>query len=245
MANWKLNPTTLTQAKQLFLDIRKGLGKKTDKVEVIIAPPMPYISELQKLSPAGRIKLGAQDVYHEEKGAFTGEVSLPMLRSVGVSHVIVGHSEKRAAGETDKEIYQNVQSVIKGKTTAVVCVGETKRDKEGSYFGIVESQLKSALKDLKPADLKYVTIAYEPVWAIGSGKTATAEDVQEMRLFIKKVLADKFNRVAAAKIPVLYGGSVNKQNAETLLTEGQADGFLVGGASLRATEFIGVVSAAV
>jgi len=244
-ANWKMNPTSLSQAKRLFLDVRTGLGKKFSETEVIIASPMPYLNELQSLAPSGRIKLAAQDVYHEKSGAFTGEVSLPMLKSVGVGYVLVGHSEKRAAGETDLDVYKNVQAVVAGKTVAVICVGEKSRDRDGNYFGVVEAQIKSALKDLKPTELKYIMIAYEPIWAISSvdkSRVATPEDIQEMKLFIQKVLSDCFSRSAANRVPILYGGSVNKKNAEELISKGDVDGFLVGGASLRATEFLGIIN---
>lgn len=239
-----MNPTTLTLAKSLFVDIRKGFGKKRYTSDVIIAPPTPFITTLAGLSPSGRIQFGAQDVSYEKKGEHTGEVALSMLASVGVTHVIVGHSERRAAGETDEMVNKKALAVTKGKATAIVCVGEEKRDQQGNYFSIVESQLKAALKDFSGADMKRTMIAYEPVWAIGSGKTATAEDIEEMRLFIQKVIADQFDRAAANKMPILYGGSVHERNAGELLAGTGVQGFLIGGASLRATEFVRIIEAA-
>ena len=241
MGNWTMNPPTIGSAKELMLDIRKGIGRHKSEVEVVVAPPTVYLPEMERITPSQRILLGAQDVHSEKSGPHTGEVSLSMLESVGVSHIIIGHSERRAAGETDLEIYKNVQTVLKGKAVAVVCVGETHRDAHGNYFGVVEAQLRAALRDVKPMCLKYLTIAYEPVWAIGTGETATPEDAHEMRLFIQKILMDRFGRSALKKVRILYGGSVKPQNAEALLQEGEVDGFLIGGASLKAKDFTEIV----
>lgn len=244
IGNWKLNPASLSDAKALFLDIRKGLRRAQQKTEVLIAPPFPYLSELQRLSPSGRIGLAAQDVHPAATGAFTGEVSLPMLKSVGVSGVIIGHSERRAAGETDEMVAEKTQAVLKGQSLAIVCVGETKRDSQGHYFNVVESQLKALFSLVTPNQLSRLVIAYEPIWAIGTGNTATAEDAHEMKMFIQKIVADRFNRQAIKKIRILYGGSVKKDNAEELLAGSQVDGFLVGGASLKAKEFISIIASA-
>lgn len=244
VGNWKMNPATIGQARKLFLSARKELGRKKLRTEVAVAPPFPFIVELQRLSPSQRIRLAAQDVHFERTGAHTGEVSLPMLKSVGVSAVIVGHSERRAAGESDDEIYQDMQAIFKSNVTAIVCVGETKRDTQGHYFTFVENQLRSALKNLPKTKLRQLVIAYEPVWAIGTGKVATPEDVHEMKLFIQKVIADRFGRAAIPKVRILYGGSVKKKNAKELLTTGQVDGFLIGGASLKPKEFGGIIQIA-
>jgi len=241
VGNWKMNPATLGAARKLFLDLNKEIGRKKMETQIAVAPPFPFLSEMQRLSPSQRIDLSAQDVYFESIGAHTGEVSLPMLKSVGVSSVIVGHSERRAAGESDEEIYKDMQAIFKSSLTAIVCVGEQVRDQHGNYFGIVEAQLRSALRSIPKTKLKQLVIAYEPVWAIGTGKHATAEDVHEMKLFIQKIIADVFGRSAIAKVRVLYGGSVKSKNAEELLTVGVVDGFLIGGASLNAKEFAKIV----
>jgi triosephosphate isomerase len=167
-----------------------------------------------------------------------------MVKSVGVEYVIVGHSERRARGETDEDIYKDVQIITANKLTAVVCVGEKVRDTQGNYFSVVEAQVRAALRDLNPAALRYVVIAYEPVWAIGTGNTATAHDAHEMKLFIQKLLTDRFSRAAAATVRIIYGGSVNKKNAAELLSIGEVDGFLIGGASLRAAEFVHIINTA-
>lgn len=242
--NWKMNPTTIGHARKLILDIRKGLGRKKRVTEVMVAPPFPFIYEMERLTPSGRIKLGAQDVFFEDKGAHTGEVSLPMLKSVGTEYVMTGHSERRAKGEGDHEIYMDVQAIISGGVTAIVCIGEKERDQHGNYFGIVEAQLRSAIRDIPKTKLKNFVIAYEPIWAIGTGTVPTGEDVYEMKLFIQKILADKFGRKAIDAVRIIYGGSVKKKNAKELLEVGEVDGFLVGGASLKATEFLGIIDIA-
>lgn len=243
IGNWKANPTTLDRAKTLFVDVRKLARKYTD-VTTVIAPPFPFISDLNKLSPSGRIGIGAQDVFYEMGGAYTGEVSLSMLLSVGVSHFIVGHSERRALGETDDVVAKKAALILKHKKTAVVCVGEQMRDAAGDYLAFVEAQVRAVLQVSKPAQYKNLVIAYEPIWAIGTGKTATPQDACEMKLFIQKVIADMCGRAAVKKIRILYGGSVKKHNAAELLAIGEVDGFLVGGASLVAAEFSAIITAA-
>ena len=216
MGNWKMNPAKLDKAQKLFLDIRKGLGRRKTSVEIVTAPPMPFISEMRRLSPSGRIILAAQDVSYLEGGAHTGEVSVSMVKSVGAEYVITGHSERRAAGESDEEIYQDIKAVLAAGLKVVVCVGEKQRDIHGNYFGGVEAQLRAAISELTPAQLKKVVIAYEPVWAIGTGKTATPADAEEMRLFIQKIIVNHFDRKVAASVRILYGGSVKLANAEAL-----------------------------
>lgn len=236
-----MNPTTLGLAKKLFLDIRKRLKHHPKRADVVIAPPFPFISDMERLSPSKRIELAAQDVFFETSGAHTGEVSVPMLKSVGCNHVIIGHSEMRARGESDNEIYRDIKAVLKSKLTAIVCVGETERDSHGNYFSVVEAQLRSAIRDIPRAKLNQLVVAYEPVWAIGTGKTATPEDAHEMKLFIQKILTDQYGRSALKKVRIIYGGSVKKKNAEALLEQGEVDGFLIGGASLKAAEFVDIV----
>lgn len=244
VGNWKMNPTTIGKARRLLTDIRGGLGRVKGKVNTAIAVPYPYISELANLSPSERLVLGAQDAFYEANGAHTGEVSAGMLKSVGAKFIIVGHSERRARGEDDKEVYRDLQAVLQSKLMAIVCVGEKKRDKEGDYFGVVETQLRAALRTVDEKDMKRVVIAYEPVWAIGSNKPTTPADAEEMRLFITKTLTSRYNRSVAEKTCVLYGGSVKKHNAESLLKETNLNGFLVGGASLKASEFLTIVNIA-
>lgn len=242
VGNWKQNPPTLDKAKQLFIDIRNGCKAKYSDIGVVIVPPVPFISELRRLSPSGRLLLGAQDVSLYDVGAHTGEVAPTMLESVGAEFIIVGHSERRANGETDEVVQKKVAQVVR-RGRAILCVGEHERGK-ADYFGVVDTQLRTALQGLPPAQVKRVVIAYEPVWAIGTGQTATVEMVEEMKIFIKKTLTNLFDRKIADAVPVLYGGSVKANNTEDLLRFSNVDGFLVGGASLKATEFINIIATA-
>lgn len=248
VGNWKLNPTTLGQAKKLFLDIRNSIARKKMHCVVTVAAPFPYIGALEALSPSKRVELSAQDVFYEEKGTFTGEVSSTILKSSGVTSVIIGHSERRALGETDELVQKKVSAAIKAGLTVIVCVGEEARDGQGHYFSYVETQVETILKAVPKNKLKQLVIAYEPIWAIskgdGKGKTATHEDAHEMKIFIQKIVADKFTRKSVEKVRIIYGGSVNAKNAEEMLVEGGVDGFLVGGASLRAGEFLKIINIA-
>jgi triosephosphate isomerase len=243
IGNWKMNPTTDGAAKRLALEVKKTMNR-VDGVSVVVAPPVIFLATVHgAMNGKGTILLGAQNVYHEKLGSFTGEVSLPMLESFGVTYVILGHSERRKDGETDDTIQKKLDTVVRAGHTAILCVGETVRDGGGHYYTDIETQIRKALAGLGKAKLGHVVIAYEPVWAIGTGKTATPEDVHEMKLFIEKTLADLYGRTYAQKVRILYGGSVNAKNAEELIRDGTVSGFLVGGASLHADEFGGIVKA--
>lgn len=242
IGNWKMNPDTIGKAKKLFLDVRKHINRKTLTTFVAIAPPAPYCSELERLSPSQRIKLVAQDMFYEKSGAYTGEISLSMLQSVGVQGVIIGHSERRALGDSAPEINAHVKATLAAKLTPILCIGELERDAQGNYFSFIEQQLHTALAGVAKSQLRRLVIAYEPVWAIGTGNNATPEDVYEMKLFITKILTDQFGRTPAAQVRILYGGSVKPDNAEALLTIGNVDGFLVGGASLKSDQFVSIIT---
>jgi len=244
VGNWKMNPANVGKAKELALAIRDGLGRRKTNVDIVVAPPTPFISEVERITPSKRVVLAAQTVFFEDIGAHTGEVSAPMLKSVGVEYVIVGHSERRARGESEHEIYQDIQAINKSGLNTIVCVGETERDKNGNYFSVVEAQLRSAVRDIPKGKLHKLVVAYEPVWAIGTGATATADDVHEMKLFIQKVIADIFGRTAINKVRILYGGSVKAKNAKELFAVGEVDGFLIGGASLKPKEFVSIINTA-
>lgn len=243
IGNWKMNPGTLTAALTLFTDTQKAVARLSH-VDVVAAPPVVYLSAIARLHKGKKLAIGAQDVYFEKLGAYTGEVGMSMLKSVGVSYVIVGHSEMRARGESDVDVARKVGVVLKEGAVAVLCVGESSRDANGQYLGVVESQIKSALKDIPKSKLGNLVIAYEPVWAIGTGTTPSAHDIHEMKLFIQKIVSDLFGRSTLARVRVLYGGSVTKHNAVSFFEEGEVDGFLVGGASLRASEFTDIVKIA-
>lgn len=236
-----MNPATLTRAEKLYIDIEKGLKSKTAKVDVVIAPPILYIGALSELAGPQKINFAAQDVSWQEVGPHTGEIGASMLRSHGVMCSVVGHSERREAGETDEEVNKKIKALLNVKSTAILCVGERERDGGGDYFSTVEDQIRGALEEVAVEDLKRIIIAYEPVWAIGTGKNAEPEDVEEMKLFINKILSDLYGREVAEKTRVLYGGSVTPDNTEDLLKIGKVDGFLVGGSSLEAKKFVEIV----
>ena len=252
VANWKMNPDALESARDIFLEIKKEAARRK-RVTTIVAAPFVYIAELEKLSknapaPGRRVLLGAQNVFWGKDGTHTGEISAAMLRSVGVSHVIVGHSERRALGETDDRVARKMLVAIKEGLIVILCVGESARDTAGQYLSVIEEQIRSVCANLPKASLKLLMIAYEPVWAIstgdGKGQTATPQDVQEMTIFIRKILTALYTRASAERVPILYGGSVNEENASPLMREGMIDGFLVGGASLKLRTFAAILTAA-
>jgi len=241
IGNWKLNPGTKAEAKTLFSNIKKGLKKDQD-VTVVVTPPFLFIPEVEKLANAQLI-LGAQDAHYEERGAITGEIGPAMLADYGVQYVIVGHSERRALGETDIQVNKKVHALLKRKLTPVVCIGESNRDGQGQFFNHLAAQIKALTTGLIPAQLTKVVIAYEPIWAIGTGKTATPEDVKEIQIFIVSTLTKLFDRKTAEKVQLIYGGSVKESNAESLYKNSGMTGFLVGGASLEAAQFISIIKA--
>jgi triosephosphate isomerase len=247
IGNWKMNPGTESTAKRLYTDVRKGIAR-TRGVSVAIAPPAIFLHTLNRLGKSKRTMLAAQDAHQNALGSHTGETSVTMLKNAHVSYVIVGHSERRAAGETNDVVNKKVHAVLKAGLTAVVCVGEKSRDASGRYLNHIEKQVRSVFENIAPSKLAHIVVAYEPIWAIstgdGRGHTATPEDAHEMKLFIQKTLSDMYGRNMAMKTYVIYGGSVNVKNAEELLVRGMVDGFLVGGASLRASEFVEIVKIA-
>lgn len=244
VGNWKQNPATLARAEKLFLDVQKGISGKIKDVNVAIAPPILFVVDLKELAAPQKIDFLAQDVSSQDGGAHTGEVSASQLRSIGIKCSIVGHSERRSVGESDELINKKLHGLLSLHSSIILCVGEKERDGSGDHFNVVEEQLEADLVGAKEADLKNIIIAYEPVWAIGTGKNATSADVEEMKLFIQKVLSDMYGRKEAEAVRIIYGGSVNPDNAEELLKEGKADGFLVGGASLEPKKFIEIIKIA-
>lgn len=245
IANWKMNPITEADASRLA----KAIGKKAlrPRATVIIAPPTPHLSAVKAALPKS-FGLGAQDGHEKDSGPLTGNVSLRTLYSYGVRTVILGHSERRREGETDQRVNVKVRAALQIGITPVVCIGELVRDQHGKYFSTVEAQLRSAFGGVKRTEAERVVIAYEPVWAIssgdGKGQTATPGDAHEMKLFIQKILVELYGRTIAMKLRIIYGGSVNKANAVDLVQNGEVDGFLVGGASLKPDEFAEIVRAA-
>ena len=243
IGNWKMYPQSVTLSSKLAMKLKKLLYKITG-VEVVVAPPTAYLESVGRaLGSSKTVMLGAQNVYHQKLGAYTGEISVPMLESLGVTHVIVGHSERRREGETDAMVNQKLLAAVKAGLVAVVCIGEEKRDHGAHYLSHIEMQIRRALANVSKPKLEHIVIAYEPIWAIGTGNNATAGDIHEMKLFIEKVISDLYGRNLAQKVRILYGGSVTGRNARELHTEGMIDGFLVGGASLHPEEFVQIAKA--
>ncbi len=225
-------PGSVKDAKAKFTAIKKIAGKLTN-VQTVICPPLVYVSELKKLVSGHRVVVGAQNAWFETEGAFTGEVSITMLASVGAEYVIVGHSERRAMGESDELINKKVLAGVKEGLTIVLCVGERERDADGLYLRFITEQIKEALHGVQKKELKKIVIAYEPIWAIGKNAIhpASPDDALEVSILIKRTLADLYGKDASG-IPILYGGSVDSKNAWEFLLKSQVNGLLVGRASL-------------
>lgn len=237
IGNWKMNPSTELEARELFKKL-KAKSKKFKGIEVVICPPALHTALFKKTTEKN-FSLGVQNVFSEQRGAYTGEVSAEMVSDVGATYTILGHSERRALGETDAMIAKKVLGAIATELTVVLCVGEKERDSGGVYFEFLKNQIKNSLSGIKPGDLRKVIIAYEPVWAIGkSFKDAMKPaEVYEMTIFIKKVLSDIFGKDPALLVPILYGGSANFENAEAIFKEGNVNGFLLGRESLNPDNF--------
>jgi len=230
-ANWKMNPATIQEAKQLFNSVKRGI-KNIKNVEIVICPPFVYLSAIKPFSHK-TIKLGAQDLFWEEKGAFTGEISPLMLKNLGCEYVIIGHSERRKLGETDEMINKKIKAASRAKLKPILCIGETEEErKQGKTFQVLKNQFKKALNNLTIKQFSNLTIAYEPVWAIGTGNPCLPSEAKKVLLFLKKNLKNT---------PVIYGGSVNSANARQYIKEANFDGLLPGGASLNPKEFIKIV----
>ncbi len=240
--NWKMHKTT-REAVALVGELRDGLGDAAEQVQVAVAPPFTALHAVGQ-AQRGAVELSAQDVHWEAQGAFTGEVSAPMLFEVGCKHCIVGHSERRQLfGETDEAVHRKVGALFAAGILPIVCVGETLQEREaGRTLEVVERQVRGAL-DGFAAKMSALTVAYEPVWAIGTGKTATSAQAQEVHAAIRKILRE-LGGSAADAVRIQYGGSVKPENAGELMSQPDVDGALVGGASLKAKDFLAIVKGA-
>ena len=242
--NWKMNKTPSDGA-SLVAELVITIGKQSD-VEVVLCPPFTGLESAAKALDGSTLKLGAQNMHHEASGAFTGEISAPMLRALFATHVILGHSERRSYfAETDAFINKKVLSALKNQLRPILCVGETLAEREaGSTLKVVQTQTEAALEGVSKDQAASLVIAYEPVWAIGTGKVATTEQAQEVHAFIRGLLTKLFTEPVAQKIRILYGGSMKPVNAPELLAQKDIDGGLIGGASLEARSFVELVKAA-
>jgi triosephosphate isomerase len=244
--NWKMN-TDSRSSVELANAVAAGFtGAAREKVTVAVIPPFVYLSAVVRAVRASGLAVGAQDVYFESKGAFTGEVSPAMLKDVGCTYVLCGHSERRhVLHETDELVGKKVTAAIGGGLLPILCVGELLEERDaGQTEQVVARHLRTGLAGLVGEKMRAVTIAYEPVWAIGTGRTATPQQAQEVHAFIRTWLSETYDRDLAQEARVLYGGSVKADNAADLMREPDVDGLLVGGASLKADEFVRIIKAA-
>jgi len=242
--NWKMNGT-LSETANLINGLKQKLKSDTNKRDVIVCPPFTSLILARELIKDTSIKLGAQNVHHEDKGAFTGEVSAKMLKETGCDYVIIGHSERRAYfHEDDSFINKKVKKALETGLKVILCVGETLEKREqGVTKDVVKNQTSGSLDGISADELKNVIIAYEPVWAIGTGKTATPQQANEVHEYIRSLISQMYSSTAADAIIIQYGGSVKPDNAKELLDMPDIDGALVGGASLKADDFSGIVLA--
>ncbi len=242
--NWKMN---LDRASAIAL--AQQLAERSSHIEGVdlaVFPPSLYVDAVAQALAGSRVAWGVQNVYHQPNGAFTGEISVAMVKDLGCRYAILGHSERRhILGETDEMVNKKVHAVLDGGLTPIVCVGETIDEREsGRTMEVIERQVNGSLAGLDAAQIRRTVIAYEPVWAIGTGKNATPAQAEEVHLALRKILADRYNSEIAQSVCIQYGGSVKASNARELLSQPDIDGALVGGASLKADEFLGIVAGA-
>ena len=241
--NWKMN-TSAAEAGSLAKALAEKIGS-IDQVDLAVCPPFVYLPAVKAALAGSRIELGAQNMYYEDNGAYTGETSGAMLKDVGCRYVILGHSERRhVIGETDGIINRKILKALADGLEVIFCVGELLEEREaGSTIQVVRRQVQVGMEGVDKAAAQRVTIAYEPVWAIGTGKTATPDQAQEVHAMIRKLLGELYDSALAERLRIQYGGSVKPANAAELLSQPDIDGALVGGASLKADDFTAIVKA--
>ncbi|MBA6155647.1 triose-phosphate isomerase [Tenacibaculum sp. S7007] len=241
--NWKMNKN-LDEAKKLIKGIKKGVKDGlNDNTRVIIAPSFVNLNTAIKRTKKSSIEVAAQNMHQSKSGAFTGEVSADMLTDIGVDIVILGHSERREYfGESDALLAEKVDAALENNLEIIFCFGELLEDrKSGNHFNVVESQLKKGLFHLKKEDFSKIVLAYEPVWAIGTGETASPEQAQEMHAFVREIMTKEYGATVANEISILYGGSVKPANAKEIFSKQDVDGGLIGGAALKAEDFLAII----
>ncbi len=245
VANWKMNPMSLASAKLIFNALEKGAKKFSKQSEVVVCSPAVYLFSL-----AGKqIKLGGQNMFYEDSGAFTGEISPAMLKNSKCQYVIIGHSERRGYfNETDETVNKKIKGAIAHKITPILCVGETASEKkQGKTKEVLKRQVLAALKAVPQKKVKTsgLCVAYEPRWAIGTGDACPTTEAQTIKILLEKIIAQKYSRPLSQKMRFLYGGSVNGDNAQDFIQEAKFQGLLIGGASLKPAEFIRIIKKAV
>ena len=243
--NWKMN-NDLDESKSLVKKIAKSIKKKSLKnTRVIVAPTYVSLQKVAAKAKGTKVEVAAQNMHFAKNGAFTGEISADMLKSVNVKIVILGHSERREYfGETDALLAKKVDTALANEMEVIFCFGEVLEDRKSeNHFKVVESQISNGLFHLEAKAWKNIVLAYEPVWAIGTGETASPEQAQEMHAFIRKIVADKYNQEVADNVSILYGGSVKPNNAQEIFGKPDVDGGLIGGAALSKDDFEAIIDA--
>jgi triosephosphate isomerase len=243
--NWKMNRGTPTEANEMLKKLIPQV-KKLNSVEIVICPPFTSLQSVIEMTNGTNIKVGAQNMYFEEKGAFTGEISPNFLKDLGCEFIILGHSERRDIfKESDDLINKKLKKALSIDLKPIVCIGEHLNEREsGKTKDVIEYQMRETFKDLSTDQMKKTIIAYEPIWAIGTGKTATPEQAEEIHLFIREFLFKKYDKDASDIVRIQYGGSINPSNAYNLFSKPNIDGGLVGGASLQVDSLIGIIKSA-
>ena len=244
IANWKMNPATPQHALRLAREVGHGV-KSIKNVDVVLAPPFVFLPLFSNFKfSTSNIKFGAQDCFWEKAGAYTGEISAPQLKVLGVKYVIIGHSERRALGETNEMARKKILAALALNIKPVLCVGEKEKKTDEVFPHIIRNELHEGLKNIKKSLLKNLIIAYEPVWAISGSRSShadTPQNVYEMSILIKRELYRMLGKNIASRIPIIYGGSVDDKNAADFIRDGAVDGLLVGGASLNSKKFVRIV----
>ena len=243
--NWKMN-NDLKESEKLIVELKNLLQNEKPNCDVIVCPPYTSLSEASKLLKGSQIKLGAQNMHFEDSGAFTGEISASMLKSVGCEYVILGHSERRTIfGESNEMINKKIKKALSARLKPIFCVGELLEEREdGTTNDVVKRQILKGLDGISAEDMKNMIVAYEPVWAIGTGKTASPAQAQEVHEFIRDLIEIDYSLEVANDLVIQYGGSVKPDNAKELLSQKDIDGALVGGACLKADSFLGIIKGA-
>lgn len=240
--NWKMHKT-VPEGRSLALEIRHALMGRDESIDVVVCPPFGALQAVGEVLRESRVDMGGQDCYWEDEGAFTGEVSVSMLKDLGCSYCIVGHSERRHKfGEPDEWVSNKARAVLRNGLSPIVCVGETLQERQsGTTRDVIRGQILASLRGIDPEQMLKTVVAYEPVWAIGTGKTATPQQAQEVHAFIRNILIDVYGLEVAIRVRIQYGGSVKPDNIAVLMAQPDIDGALVGGASLDAPSFAKIV----
>ena len=239
--NWKMNKTSF-EAIDLCNSLKRELAE-VQTLDIVVCPPFTALTEVNDVLLETNISVGAQNLYWEDAGAFTGEVCAPMIKATGAKYAIIGHSERRQFFyETNETVHKKIAAALKHTLTPIVCIGENLKEREeNKTFSVIKNQFEGSLKGFSEEEMKKMVLAYEPVWAIGTGKTATSAQAQEVHQYIRELLAKMFNDAVAQSIRIQYGGSVKAENIAELVTQKDIDGALVGGASLQAESFVKIV----